>query len=152
MFAVHEFGSMQRAGENFCLRALMFVLAMQPIQSACILCSRRQKIMLRGLGLIRTVSFLLFTPYIASCQAGLPQHFTSELPLRDQSSLPDAPSPAPPQTSRAEKCCSLAGIAREPFRCACFTQNTEQPFVPAQLALVSPMLLLQKSLKPALFL
>ncbi len=98
--------------------------------------------MLRGLGTIRIVLFLLSTTYVASCQSGLSHHFTSELPLREQSSLPDAPSPAPPQTSRAEECRSLAGIARESLRCAGFgagiTQKTEQAFIPAQLGLIKP--------------
>ncbi len=95
--------------------------------------------MLRGFGLIRIVSFVLFTPCIAPCQA-VPHHFTSELLLRDQSSLPDAPSPAPPQTSRAEECRSLEQIAREPLRCAGlgagFARNTAQAVVPAPLAII----------------
>jgi hypothetical protein len=96
--------------------------------------------MLRGLGPIHIISFLLFTTYFAACQSGLSHHFTSELPLREQSSLPDAPSPAPPRTSRAVECHSLAGFARESLRCAgsgaSITQQAEQAFVSAQPAFI----------------
>jgi hypothetical protein len=99
--------------------------------------------MLRGRGTIRIVCFWLFTAYVASCQSGLSHHITSGLPLSKQSSLPDAPSPAHPQTSRAKECRSLAGTARESLRCAGFgtgiTQKTEQAFVPAQLAFTEPL-------------
>jgi hypothetical protein len=99
--------------------------------------------MLRRLGPIRIVLFLQFATHVALCQSALPNHFTSELPLREQSSLPDAPSPALLQNSKAGECRSLAGTTRESLRCAGFgtgtTQETEQTFVPAQIALNTPV-------------
>ena len=84
----------------------------------------------------------LLATYVGSCQSGLPHQFTSELPLREQSSLPDAPSPAPPQTSRTKECRSLPAIARESLRCdgfgAAVTQETEQAFVSALAFINTP--------------
>ena len=89
--------------------------------------------MLRGLGPIRIVSFLLLATCVALCQSGPPRQFTSELPQRAQSSLPDAPLPAPQQASRTRECHTLQAIPQEPLRCG-FGPETEQAFVPVQLA------------------
>lgn len=92
---------------------------------------------MRELGLVRIVLFLLSTSYVASCQTGFPHQFIVETPLREQGSLPDAPSPAPQQNSKTEACRSFAWA-----RCAGFgigiAQENERAFVPTQLGLIVP--------------
>jgi hypothetical protein len=84
----------------------------------------------RGIGLTRIVFFLLSTTCIASCQSGL-------LPLSEQSSLPNAPSPTKPQTSRAEEC-RLVGIKPLRIGNASFGADVTQAFAPTQLWLAKP--------------
>lgn len=131
---------------------------MQPIQSTCILCPRYARYrgsMLRGLGPIRIVSFLLFTTCVALCQSDLLHHNTSELPISERSLLPDAPSPTPPQASRSEECRSLA-MAREFLSCYGFgpriPQETEQASVPAQLASIASPAAVPKESEASTFL
>jgi len=81
--------------------------------------------MLRRCGTIHVVSFLMFATCVASCQSVLPHHITSKLPFREQSSLPDAPYPAP---TKAEDRRGFAGL--EPLS---NTPVNEQVFVRAQL-------------------